>query len=630
MPIQRLPPGLVNQIAAGEVVERPASIVKELVENSLDAGAKTVRLQAEKGGIQRICVADDGCGIGRDELELALARHATSKIAALDDLMQIRHFGFRGEALPSIASVSRLTLSSRVDGAESGWRVAGDGGEFGPPEPAAMQRGTAVDVRDLFFNVPARRKFLKTDRTEFDHIRQWLIRLLLAREETAFELTHNGKRVFAVPGGDADDARRARLALALGERFVEQSVYLDKETSMGRVRGWLGLPVIARSQPDMQYFYVNSRAVRDKTLAHAARAAFRDVLYHDRHPCYVLFLDIDPAAVDVNVHPAKLEVRFREQRAVHEQVRRAVEQAIGEMFPAAAVNLARHHGAAPAVGGAAGRGATAGRASFGGGAGVPEASGNIPFSYTRTLAERAGAGVGEPPAAASAVAAQTDAPPAAAQAGASPADALAGASPASAPAGATPPLGHALCQVHGAFIVAQNERGMVLVDMHAAHERITYERLKRAHQTSGIRSQPLLVPENLQVSAREAELCERHAEALGKLGLEVDRLGETRVVVRAVPALLKGGDATGLVRDLLADLAQHGESRLLERRLDEALSLMACHGSVRANRRLTLPEMDALLRDMEITERSGQCNHGRPTWVQFDMNDLDKFFMRGR
>ncbi len=590
-PIQVLPSRLINQIAAGEVIERPGSVVKELVENSLDASATRVRARIEHGGVKRIEISDNGRGIAKDELALALSRHATSKIAAFDDLTQVCDFGFRGEALPSIASVSDLTLSSRTDGGECGWRLRARGdGEFGEPEPCALaRRGTVVEVRDLFSSVPARRKFLKTERTEFGHIQQFFHKIALSRLDVEFILEHDGRTLLHFEAAAGEEQQRRRLRKILGAAFAEHCARFQGRADNLEVSGWIGAPTVSRSQPDMQFCYVNGRVVRDKTVAHAARQAFEDVLYHGRHPYYVLYLDIEPSAVDVNVHPAKHEVRFRDQRLVHDFVRVTMKRAVAKLTPADMPNLAEHQrelvneNPQAAV------------------LHIPRPQSAPATDFYHRISDRP-----SPPYAA------TPAPAA------------------DADAGEMPPLGYALCQIHGVYIVAQNDKGMVLVDMHAAHERITYERLKQAHKGRGIREQPLLVPVSVEVGEHEADLCERHADDLKRAGLGVDRSGPATLTLRRIPSLLNGADAAQLLRDVLADLAEHGASQRVERGLDAVLSTMACHGSVRANRMLSLDEMNALLRDMEKTERSGQCNHGRPTWAQLGMEQLDKLFKRGQ
>ncbi len=604
MMIRQLPPQLVNQIAAGEVIERPASVAKELLENSLDAGARAIAIDVEQGGIKRIRIRDDGDGIPPEQMPLAFARHATSKIGSLDDLEHIRSLGFRGEALPSIASVSRIAMTSAVAGADSGWRYALDGGRpQGEPQPSPHPPGTTVDVRDLFYNVPARRKFLRTEKTEFGHLEQLVRRLALSHFDVSFELTHNQRQTFRLPPATSDEVRARRVGEVFGSAFLEQSLFFDESGAGLRLWGWLGLPTFSRSQADMQYFYVNQRMIRDKLVTHAVRQGYQDVLYHGRHPAYILFLELDPALVDVNAHPTKHEVRFRESRLVHDFIFRTLKRVIGEIRPGESAP-------APAS---------------------PPAEllrGSAPRQQTAPLDVPAATGT---PAAPSAPAAGQVAEQLAnygqmaAAAASVPAHVLDDA----VDAGIAPPLGFALAQLHGIYILAQNEKGLVLVDMHAAHERITYEQLKRSFQGDGLRLQPLLLPQTLRVSRREADLVESSAETLRKLGMELDRSGDESIVIRAVPTLLKDADIERLVRDVLADLLEKGSSSRVEEALNELLSTMACHGSVRANRQLTIAEMNALLRDMERTERSGQCNHGRPTWMQFTIDQLDRLFQRG-
>jgi DNA mismatch repair protein MutL len=578
--IRVLPPQLIDQIAAGEVVERPASVVKELVENALDAGATRVEVDVEQGGAKLVRVRDDGHGIARDELALALSRHATSKVASLEELERVATLGFRGEALPSIASVSRLAVASRAVAAEAAWRIDG---QTGGVEPAAHPQGTTVEVRDLFYNTPARRKFLRAERTELDHVEQTLRRLALARFDVGFALRHNRRDAFVAEPAPDRGAREQRLAALLGPAFVAHCVHVEHEAAGLRLEGWVALPSFARAQADLQYFYVNGRMVRDRLVTHAVRAAFQDVLHHGRHPAYVLYLAIDPVLVDVNVHPAKHEVRFREGRLVHDFLFRTLHAVLAQ--PPAEV--AAPAPTAPAPGARA-----------------------MPAPDQRPL----GLGVADATAGYRA-ALDWQSPPA------SPVDA--------APAD-VPPLGFALAQLHGIYVLAQSADGLVLVDMHAAHERITYERLKGASAAHAVASQPLLVPVTVAVSRREADLADAAGDLLAELGLAVDRLGPESLAVRAVPVLLQGADAERLVRDVLADLATHGVSTRLGEALNGVLATMACHGAVRANRRLTLDEMNALLRDIERTERSGQCNHGRPTWTRLGLAELDRLFLRGR
>ncbi|MFO7763675.1 MAG: DNA mismatch repair endonuclease MutL [Wenzhouxiangellaceae bacterium] len=603
MPIRGLPAHLVNQIAAGEVIERPASVVKELAENSLDAGAGRIRIEIDGGGERRIRITDDGGGIPAGEIELALQPHATSKIASLEDLEAVASLGFRGEALASVASVSRLSLGSRPPDAESGMRIECDGGKAGEVVPFATPPGTVIEVRDLFFNTPARRKFLKTERTEYNHIDELVKRLALARMDVAFELRHNGKASRNLPGADDARARLARVERVCGGDFVDAALAIDTEHSGLRLHGWIARPAFSRSQADMQYFFVNGRLVRDRLVTHAIRQAYSDVLYAGRHPAYVLMLEIDPARVDVNVHPQKTEVRFRDGRLVHDFLFSMLNRALADTRAGSggepATDADRFAGASQSFGG---RNSTASRS----GALQSAGQGGLGLSVSETISRYAQL---------------------AATAGNDAVDLRASMSDQDRD---IPPLGFAVAQIHGVFVLAQNAHGLVIVDMHAAHERITYERMKLAWNEDRIRAQPLLVPETLSCSAREVTALEQHAENLKRLGFELTAAGPESVLVRAVPALLAGADKAGLVRDVLSDLVELGQSRRVEQAIDELLSTAACHGSVRANRSLTIEEMNALLRDMERTERSDQCNHGRPTWVQLDMGQLDKLFLRGR
>jgi DNA mismatch repair protein MutL len=601
MPIRLLPSHLVNQIAAGEVIERPASLAKELVENALDAGARRIEIAAEEGGIALVAVRDDGCGIPADELPLALERHATSKIASLEDLEHVASLGFRGEALPSIASVARLRLSSRGSGAGHAVQVDVDGGHVGEPRPSPHPPGTSVEVRDLFFNVPARRKFLRSPATEFQHLERTLVRLALARPAVAFLLTHNGRRSFAVEAADSRLAEERRLAAMLGAEFVAGSLYVEHAALGLSLRGWVGLPTYTRAQPDEQYLVVNGRAVRDRFLGNAVRQGYRDVLFHGRHPAYVLYLDLDPARVDANAHPQKLEVRFRDSRTVHDFVRRTVETVLAATRPAAdaagpiaASALTGEATLAPAVP----RQATMGLS-------VAERVGG-PLDWTRLA--RSGATT-----------------PAAIAPGSGVADAL----PAPVP-GAVPPLGFALGQLHGIYIVSETAEGLALIDMHAAHERVVYERLKAELDGGGPPRQVLLVPEVIELAESEADVAEEQAPLLAELGILVDRIGPRQLALREVPVAFGSRDLAGLVRDALGELAERGATLAIAERRERALATMACHAAVRAHRRLTLPEMNALLREMERTDRADQCNHGRPTWVRLSLGELDRLFLRGR
>ncbi|SDG57277.1 DNA mismatch repair protein MutL [Pseudomonas benzenivorans] len=619
--IQLLSPRLANQIAAGEVVERPASVIKELLENSLDSGARRIEVDVELGGSKLLRVRDDGSGIPPDDLPLALARHATSKIRELEDLEQVMSLGFRGEALASISSVARLTLTSRTAGAEQAWQVETEGRDMQPRvQPAAHPVGTSVEVRDLFFNTPARRKFLKAEKTEFDHLQEVIKRLALARFDVAFHLRHNGKSVLSLHEAADDVSRARRVAAVCGPAFLEQALPIEIERNGLHLWGWVGLPTFSRSQADLQYFYVNGRMVRDKLVAHAVRQAYRDVLFNGRHPTFVLFLEIDPSVVDVNVHPTKHEVRFRDGRMVHDFLYGTLHRALGEVRPEDQL-------AAPAAVSEMLRPTGQAAGEFGPQGEIGLAASVLERPQGESLWRSPGAGYqGARPGSAL---------PAGEAQGAyreffSPL--TESAAPVALPAaqGDVPPLGYAIAQLKGVYVLAENVQGLVLVDMHAAHERITYERLKLAMASEGLRGQPLLVPESLAVSQREADCAEEHATWFQRLGFELQRLAPESLAIRQIPALLKQAEATQLVRDVLADLLEYGTSDRIQAHLNELLGTMACHGAVRANRRLTLPEMNALLRDMEHTERSGQCNHGRPTWTQLGMDDLDRLFLRGR
>ncbi|MBS0373401.1 MAG: DNA mismatch repair endonuclease MutL [Proteobacteria bacterium] len=584
MPIRVLAPHLVDQIAAGEVVERPASVVKELVENALDAGARRIEVAAEQGGVALLAVRDDGAGIPADELPLAFESHATSKIAEVGDLEHIASLGFRGEALPSIASIARVRLTSRHGAATHGEQLEVDGGRRGAVRPAPHPPGTSVEVRDLFYNVPARRKFVRSAATEFQHIERMLVRLALSRPQVGFLLTHNGRRSFAAEPADGRGAEKRRLAALLGPEFVEGCLYLEHAALGLRLRGWLGLPTYSRAQPDQQHLIVNGRAVRDRLLGSAVRLGYRDVLFHGRHPAYVLYLDLDPARVDVNAHPQKLEVRFRDSQSVHDFVRRSVESALAATRPggATAGPIAASALAGPAPVASVARQAAMTLAT-------PPAG----FDWTRLAA--APAAVAEPAAA----------------------------------AGAVPPLGYAVGQLHGIYIVTETADGLALVDMHAAHERVIYERLKLEAAGGGAR-QALLVPLPIEVSEAEAELAAELSSELAAFGLVVDRAGPARLVLREAPLALGREDLAGLVRGALAELAERGTAPALEARRERMLATVACHAAVRAHRRLTLAEMNALLREMERTDRADQCNHGRPTWVRLTLEELDRLFLRGR
>jgi DNA mismatch repair protein MutL len=600
--IHQLPQDLVNQIAAGEVIERPASVVKELVENSLDAGATRVEIDIEEGGARLIRVRDDGEGIGADDLALAVQPHATSKIATLEDLERVRTLGFRGEALPSIASVSRLSITSRTAVQDKAWQLEIAAGRASDPRPAPHARGTTIEVRDLFHNVPARRKFLRAERTEFGHIDELVKAIALARPHTEFRLSNNGRPVRLLRPAADDAALIARVGEILGEEFAQQSLRIDHGAAGLRLSGWIGLPTASRSQADQQYFHVNGRLVRDRIVTHAVRQAYADVLFHGRHPAFVLFLDLDPQGVDVNVHPAKSEVRFRESRLVHDFLYRTLDEALAQTRAGADAAQPSLPSASPSHFESPGSAANFPRwrqSGFGLGVREPLAG------YAALLGDRT---------------AGNDSPDSAQNGMTLPVSDDAD----------VPPLGFALAQLGGIYVLAENRQGLVLVDMHAAHERITYEKLKSASAGEGIRPRLLLVPLPLAVSAREAASVEEHAERLGEIGFEIVRSGPQSVTVKSYPGLLDGADVARLTRDVLGDLVVHGDTRRVEESANDVLSTMACHGSVRANRRLTLPEMNALLREMEATERSGQCNHGRPTWIQVSIADLDRMFLRGR
>lgn len=610
--INALPSQLINQIAAGEVVERPASVIKELVENSLDAGADRVVVEVQNGGTKLMRITDNGHGLYQDDLALALSRHATSKVTSLEDLERINSMGFRGEALPSIASVSRLTITSREQASDHAWQLAS---EDVAPQPAAHPVGTTLEVRDLFYNTPARRKFLKTEKTEFNHVEQTLRRLALARSDVAFQLHHNGRQIFSAPKATDQASRQQRIHGLLGGAFVDQSLNFEHSASGLTLQGWVARPTFSRSQADMQHFYVNGRMVRDKLVTHAVRQAFQDVLYHGRHPAYVLFLTLDPVLVDVNVHPTKHEVRFREGRLVHDFIFRTLHKVLADERPDVAepdAETVTGAAVAPMAGLAADAPATQpGLASE---PWQPSMRLGVADQQARYQASN-----------------DWQRPPAG-----QPAEFAGGATVVSATeteveqAQDVPPLGFAIAQLHGIYVLAQNNHGLILLDMHAAHERITYEAFKQAREGEGIKAQPLLVPVAVNVSAREADLAESHESVFSALGMQVDRMGQDVLAVRALPALLRNADAEKLLRDVLSDLAMYGQSKRVLESINEVLGTMACHGSVRANRRLGMEEMNALLRDVERTERAGQCNHGRPTWTQLSMQELDKLFLRGR
>ena len=646
MSIKQLPSHLVNQIAAGEVVERPASVVKELLENSIDAGSKKIEIDIEQGGVKRIRIRDDGKGIPPEELSLALSRHATSKIASLDDLEHVVSLGFRGEALPSIASVSRMTVSSKTADSEQGWSLTDDGQEdFDEPAPVAHAKGTTIDVRDLFYNVPARRKFLKTENTEFKHLQEVVKKISLSNFQIGISLRHGNRSVLTLqPAKDRAGADR-RVAEVCGPAFMEQSLYLDFEAAGLKLWGWVGLPTFSRSQADLQYFYVNGRIIKDRVVTHAVRQAYSDVLFHGRHPAYVLFLELAPEKVDVNAHPTKHEVRFRDSRLVHDFLYRTLHQALADVRPN---EVDENRPELPD---------NMSRRQYDAQANQSQQNLTIPVEHAQSAFDTSGTGqpaefarAYTPTLATGQVADQMAVYQRMHESGAGgvsrPApladkfyDKLSTHVNSSLPVddsnhaaneGGIPPLGFAVAQLHGIYILAENAEGLVVVDMHAAHERITYEYLKKSMMDDSIRSQPLLVPSSLAVSHKEGDCAEEFAETFQQLGFELNRLAPEKLAIRAVPSLLKESNVEQLVRDVLSDLLEHGSSERIQQEMNEILSTMACHGSVRANHRLTIPEMNALLRDMERTERSGQCNHGRPTWTQMSIDQLDKLFMRGQ
>jgi DNA mismatch repair protein MutL len=631
MSIRQLPDTLINQIAAGEVIERPASVVKELVENALDAGAKRIEIELEEGGVRLIRVRDDGGGIAAEELSLAVSRHATSKIASLDDLEAVATLGFRGEALPSIASVSRFSLASRRADDAHGSVLQVEGGRVGDIAPKSQPPGTTVEVRDLFFNVPARRKFLRAERTELGHIEEWLRQLALARPDVELRVGHNGKALRRYkPDGQNALFSGDRLSETLGEEFLQHALQVEREAqaieggSVLRLSGWIAQPAYSRASADQQYLYVNGRAVRDRSVAHAVKQAYADVLFHGRQPAYVLFLDVDPRRVDVNVHPAKHEVRFRDARLIHDFVYRTLQAVLAETRAGSDAGLASAQ-------------ISADPNAISGGAGVspwqrPMTQSGLGLRVEETRAAYAALyGSGALPSSASLTAAM----PFEARPAANDYDPQRMSPLPQTQEGDVPPLGYAIAQLHGIYILSESADGLIVVDMHAAHERIGYEKLKTAHDQEGLRMQPLLVPQTMAVAEREADTAEREAATLAELGFDVDRAGPQSLILRGVPALLAHGDIEALMRDVLADLREHGDDpdvggRRIVGARDELLATMACHGAVRANRRLSLPEMNALLREMEATERSGQCNHGRPTWAKFGLGEIDRWFLRGR
>jgi DNA mismatch repair protein MutL len=583
MPIRILPGELIDQIAAGEVIERPASVVKELVENALDAGATHIEIDIERGGVALVRVRDDGCGIAAAELPMALARHATSKIACLDDLESVTTLGFRGEALPSIGSVSRLRIVSRAAGAEHGAQVDADGGALTPVRPAAHPPGTTIEVRDLFFNVPARRKFVRSDASELTHIAKLVERLVLSRFDVSFRLRHGTRVLLDAPAVSGAGAELTRLEEVLGRDFPAAAVAVRHAAGPVMLSGWAGLPTRSRAQPDQQFWFVNGRSVRDRLLMNAVRLAYRDVLYHGRHAAYVLYLTLEPKLVDVNAHPAKLEVRFRDSRQIHDFAFRAVERALAGTKP----DLTTASAARGAEGLGHGAEARAGRGT------------SLPLYEPTRDPWALAASVRDEGALTGTVAEEH-------------------------------PLGTALAQLHGAYILAQNREGLVLVDMHAAHERVLYEKFKAERASGAPASQHLLEPVVIELKAHElTALLERRGE-WEQAGFELDALGSTRLALRRVPATLKPGEISGIVTLLVQDLTLEADTHHLEGAADRFLGTLACRSAIHAHRRLTLPEMDTLLRQMEATERANQCNHGRPTWTRLSLQQLDQLFLRGR
>ena len=598
--IRPLPDQLISQIAAGEVIERPSAVVKELLENALDAGATQITIRLEAGGVKRIAITDNGCGIPPEQLPLSLARHATSKIASLVDLENVTTLGFRGEALASIASVSQLTLTSRSETQSHAWQISGHAPD--KVAPASGAQGTVIDVQDLYFNTPARRKFLKTEQTEFGHCAEVVRRIALARPDVRFTLSHNGKTV----DHWQESALEQRSAHILGDEFAQARLPLEEAAGPLSLHGFVGLPTAARSRADAQYFYVNGRFVRDKLLTHAVRSAYQDVLHGDRFPSYVLRLDLDPALVDVNVHPSKIEVRFRDSRAVHQFVFHAVSRTLARTSATA-------QGTAPAP--------------------MPAASGALPWIQNQP--RQASLGVAQNTFSygemfRGTLSSQAPSPLAAYSSNLSNLSGNSGSPVANDAENDEFPLGFALAQLHGVFVLAQNRAGLVLVDMHAAHERILYEQFKLALQSDSVQLQPLLIPVTLIADPVEIGTVEENSDVLTALGFDMAVLSPTTLAIRAIPALLADSDAQALARDILRDIREYGGSHVLTERRNELLGTLACHTAVRANRQLSIPEMNALLRQMEATDRADQCNHGRPTWVQLALSDLDKLFLRGQ
>lgn len=614
--INALDPQLINQIAAGEVIERPSSVVKELLENSLDAGSTRIDIDIEEGGKKLIRIRDNGHGIANEDLELALSRHATSKVKSLDDLERISSLGFRGEALPSISSVSRMKITSQDEDSDNAWSIIGDGSQIGNElTPASHPQGTTIEVRDLFYNVPARRKFLRTDKTEFNHIKDVIDKISLSRFGIDINLNNYGKKISSFRSSTNADSEARRVAEVCGKPFVESAIRIGFAAAGLNLEGWVAKPTFSRSQADLQYFFVNGRIVRDKLIVHAIRQAYKDVMYSGRHPAFVLYLHLPPELVDVNAHPTKHEVRFRESRLVHDFIFRAIHNSIADQRPVqeqpahSVAEAAQHYYQQAAFQSRSTTDDVSSNASLGGTPSNPTPSNKYATFSQSSMAlpvreqiasyDRLTQGSTDIE-----ISADSDSE--------------------------EHPLGFALGQLHGIYILAQNKTGLILIDMHAAHERITYEKLKDEFESKAIVAQPLLVPISIAVSRKEANIVEESKEFFQDIGMEVDRMGTEAIVVRQVPAYLYKADAVKLVKDILSDLAADGTSNRGREAINLVLATMACHGSVRAHRQLTIPEMNSLLRQMEQTERIEQCNHGRPTWTQLSMDDLDKLFLRGR
>lgn len=614
-PIRQLEDNLINQIAAGEVVERPASLLKELLENSIDAEASRIEIQIDKGGLKRVLIRDNGHGISKQELPVALSRHATSKLNSIDDLFSMHTLGFRGEALPSIAAVSRMSIKSRTEQQQSGFEIDIEGGKLlGDIKPSAVDVGTTVEVNDLFYNTPARRKFLRTEKTEFNHCDAVVRKVALANHNVEIHFVNDGKLVMHVFAAKNLAEQEKRIATICGKPFANASVYVEDQIDLMSIDGWIGLPTFSRSQRDLQYFFVNGRAVYDNLVAHAIKRAYHDVMYHGRHPAFVLYFTIRPDLVDVNVHPAKTEVRFRENRAVHDYLYRTIHRAIAHLSTDQSEVAAPIPTMVPSSVGASG------------GYGSPQVQRQFQSMVQEQLStyERMSQS-------ASATGTLSDV------SSIFPAPEHEDESFSSTDTEVDfsadqdiPPLGYAIAQFRGIYILAENREGLIMVDMHAAHERITYEALKSQLDEKQLGLQPLLVPLQINVSQREVKLTEQFSEQISAMGFDIDVIGEEQLIVRSIPELLAKADVENLIRDILSDLQEHGESQRANDFRDEVLSTIACHGSVRANRKLEIAEMNALLRKMEEVERSGQCNHGRPTWMSVSLKEIDKWFMRGR